>query len=574
MADLITSSEASLIKNEVEDVLPSNSEFFDTPNLFSSIKREDVALGNCPGFSEPYKLEPDTQEVASICLDKKEVEDVLPSTGEFFDTRNLGLSVKREDIALGNFPGFSETCKLDPDTQEVASICSDNRGVEDSKSIDTRTTMDTSDCTPSFEYRHPSVNFSHRKSILAVESGPDDGDSNHEGVEDPTSIDTSTPMETSDCTPSFEHRNPSVNISPRNSILASELGPNNGDNNGEGLIRSAVHCSDGVTLPQLSGPKLVVMVRKLTKEAIEELTAGIWRCISCGKVETSFLMLDLHIDTGCEELSPIECDVCPAVVHDYRDFVVHNMEHRMGERRKCAICLREFIGDMREHLILQGHFSPDVSELDLQGNVSLVALQNPSTSVFLNFVASETEAKDLNSEKTFLNSRLFRKKQRKLKRHQRTHAGKKPHKCDVCQKSFSKQASLRAHQRVHTGERPYKCNLCQKSFSESGSLKLHKRVHTGERPYRCDICQKKFSLLGHLKRHQRVHTGERPYKCGVCQKSFSAPDHLNRHKRVHTGERPYKCDICQRSFSISGNLRRHQKVHTGERPYKCDVANN
>ncbi|XP_065580475.1 zinc finger protein 583-like isoform X3 [Artemia franciscana] len=521
MADLITSSEASLIKNEVEDVLPSNSEFFDTPNLFSSIKREDVALGNCPGFSEPYKLEPDTQEVASICLDKKEVEDVLPSTGEFFDTRNLGLSVKREDIALGNFPGFSETCKLDPDTQEVASICSDNRGVED-----------------------------------------------------PTSIDTSTPMETSDCTPSFEHRNPSVNISPRNSILASELGPNNGDNNGEGLIRSAVHCSDGVTLPQLSGPKLVVMVRKLTKEAIEELTAGIWRCISCGKVETSFLMLDLHIDTGCEELSPIECDVCPAVVHDYRDFVVHNMEHRMGERRKCAICLREFIGDMREHLILQGHFSPDVSELDLQGNVSLVALQNPSTSVFLNFVASETEAKDLNSEKTFLNSRLFRKKQRKLKRHQRTHAGKKPHKCDVCQKSFSKQASLRAHQRVHTGERPYKCNLCQKSFSESGSLKLHKRVHTGERPYRCDICQKKFSLLGHLKRHQRVHTGERPYKCGVCQKSFSAPDHLNRHKRVHTGERPYKCDICQRSFSISGNLRRHQKVHTGERPYKCDVANN
>ena len=55
-------------------------------------------------------------------------------------------------------------------------------GVEDSKSIDTRTTMDTSDCTPSFEYRHPSVNFSHRKSILAVESGPDDGDSNHEGM--------------------------------------------------------------------------------------------------------------------------------------------------------------------------------------------------------------------------------------------------------------------------------------------------------------------------------------------------------------------------------------------------------
>jgi len=50
---------------EVEDVLPNSGEFFDAPNLVSSLKREDIALGNCSGFLEPYKLEPDTQEMGS-----------------------------------------------------------------------------------------------------------------------------------------------------------------------------------------------------------------------------------------------------------------------------------------------------------------------------------------------------------------------------------------------------------------------------------------------------------------------------------------------------------------------------
>jgi len=56
---------------EAEDVLPSTGEFFDARNLVLSLKREDISLGNCPCFLEPYKLEPDTQKVASICFDNK-----------------------------------------------------------------------------------------------------------------------------------------------------------------------------------------------------------------------------------------------------------------------------------------------------------------------------------------------------------------------------------------------------------------------------------------------------------------------------------------------------------------------
>ena len=143
-------------------------------------------------------------------------------------------------------------------------------------------------------------------------------------------------------------------------------------------MHSTMCRSDSVSQQILLGPKPIVMVKKLAEKAIEELTVGIWRCGSCGKAEKSLLILDLHIDTGCEELSPIECDVCPAVCRNYSNFVVHFMEHQMGVTRKCAICLRESIGDMRQHLVLQGHFLPKISELDLQQNELLVVSQNRS----------------------------------------------------------------------------------------------------------------------------------------------------------------------------------------------------
>ena len=57
------------------------------------------------------------------------------------------------------------------------------------------------------------------------------------GVEVVSSIVTKIPMETSDCTLSPEHRNLPVNPQARNSPLASELGPKDGDSSGEGLIQ-------------------------------------------------------------------------------------------------------------------------------------------------------------------------------------------------------------------------------------------------------------------------------------------------------------------------------------------------
>ena len=108
-----------------------------------------------------------------------------------------------------------------------------------------------------------------------------------------------------------------------------------------------------------------------------------------------------------------------------------------------------------------------------------------------------------------------------MKTHMQTHSGKKPYKCDQCQKTFSQSGHMRTHMQTHSGEKPYKCNQCQKIFSCLSGMKTHLQWHSGEKPYKCDQCEKTFSYLSSMKTHLRTHSGEKPRKCDQCQKTFS-----------------------------------------------------
>lgn len=84
--------------------------------------------------------------------------------------------------------------------------------------------------------------------------------------------------------------------------------------------------------------------------------------------------------------------------------------------------------------------------------------------------------------------------------------GPRPHRCEVCQRSFREVATLRKHEQLHRADRPYICTTCGKSFLWSSNLKVHERVHTGERPYKCKICHRCFTQSNDLRRHERnVH---------------------------------------------------------------------
>ncbi|GFN85871.1 Zinc finger protein 729 [Plakobranchus ocellatus] len=67
-----------------------------------------------------------------------------------------------------------------------------------------------------------------------------------------------------------------------------------------------------------------------------------------------------------------------------------------------------------------------------------------------------------------------------------------------------------------TSLKPEKCN----GFNNVTALSKHAGIRTGKRPCKCDLCNKEFRFHRHLSYHRAFHTGEKPYLCDVCGKGF------------------------------------------------------
>ncbi|XP_075213938.1 zinc finger transcription factor senseless-2 [Lycorma delicatula] len=155
----------------------------------------------------------------------------------------------------------------------------------------------------------------------------------------------------------------------------------------------------------------------------------------------------------------------------------------------------------------------------------------------------------------------------------RSHNGKRPFACELCNKTFGAEVSLSQHRwlccrrSVHNVEKVFECKQCGKTFKRSSTLSTHLLIHSDTRPYPCQFCGKRFHQKSDMKKHTYIHTGEKPHKCQVCGKAFSQSSNLITHSRKHTGFKPFACDLCGRAFQRKVDLRRHKETqHTEMRP--------
>ncbi|XP_055676733.1 zinc finger protein 62-like [Lutzomyia longipalpis] len=163
---------------------------------------------------------------------------------------------------------------------------------------------------------------------------------------------------------------------------------------------------------------------------------------------------------------------------------------------------------------------------------------------------------------------------RLLKQHRRVHIPKSQrtdlYHCDKCDKgNFQSKVALWKHNRLHTGEVTEKfCKVCNKRFINPNLLESHMLTHVNEgpRPHKCDVCGKSFKVLKEFNRHKKrqhgIHNGENSELfCTVCNMRFIHLSSLENHMLKHKNEGPrlHKCDLCGIAFRILKELNKHRK---------------
>ncbi|XP_057660942.1 zinc finger protein PLAG1-like [Diorhabda carinulata] len=170
----------------------------------------------------------------------------------------------------------------------------------------------------------------------------------------------------------------------------------------------------------------------------------------------------------------------------------------------------------------------------------------------------------------------------KLERHEQTHLGSSPFKCENCKKTFTSKFKLVRHALIHSDRKPFSCTVCDRTFHRKDHLKNHIKVHSPQKIIHvCEACKKQYTSLLSYRKHLALHAAEEGnLTCQMCSETFDSKDDILYHLKIHAGSRTvknpndkkFKCEQCGRKFFTRKDVRRHNVVHTGNRDFLCQFC--
>ncbi|XP_036897859.1 zinc finger X-chromosomal protein-like isoform X2 [Sturnira hondurensis] len=225
-----------------------------------------------------------------------------------------------------------------------------------------------------------------------------------------------------------------------------------------------------------------------------------YKCQYCEYRSADSSNLKTHIKTKHSKEIPFKCDICLLTFLDTKEVQQHALTHQETKTHQCAHCDHKSSNssDLKRHII-----SVHTKDYPHKCDMCDKGFHRPS----------------------------------ELKKHVAAHKGKKMHQCRHCDFKIADPFVLSRHiLSIHTKDLPFRCKRCRKGFRQQNELKKHVKTHSGRKVYQCEYCEYSTTDASGFKRHViSIHTKNYPHRCEYCKKGFRRPSEKNQHIiRHHT----------------------------------------